>query len=45
VESEIERHIEVCSDCHLVLDAATNTLDRYFTPEQEPETPPVIQAA
>lgn len=45
VESEIERHIEVCSDCHLVLDAAMNTLDRYFTPEPEPEIPPVIQAA
>jgi hypothetical protein len=45
VEGEIERHIEVCSDCHLVLDAAMNTLDRYFTPEQETETPPVIQAA
>jgi anti-sigma factor RsiW len=33
VASEIEHHLETCSDCHLVLDAAVNTLDRYFTPE------------
>jgi len=30
VESEIERHLGECSDCHLVLDAANSTLDRYF---------------
>ena len=30
VEKEIERHLSECSDCHLVLDAANSTLDRYF---------------
>ena len=39
VESEIERHLSECSDCHLVLDAANSTLDRYFgspVPEESP---------
>ena len=30
VQSEIERHLHACSDCRLVLNAATTTLDRYF---------------
>lgn len=34
VEGEIKRHLESCSDCHLVLDAAVNTLDRYFSAER-----------
>jgi hypothetical protein len=34
VESEIKRHLESCSDCHMVLDAAINTLDRYFSAER-----------
>jgi anti-sigma factor RsiW len=34
VESEIERHLEGCSDCHLVFDAAMNTLDRYFSSDR-----------
>ena len=34
VEGEIKRHLESCSDCHLVLDAAINTLDRYFSAER-----------
>jgi hypothetical protein len=38
VESEIKRHLETCSDCHLVLEAAVNTLDRYFTPDRSIET-------
>ncbi len=33
VEGEIKRHLEKCSDCHLVLDAAISTLDRYFSTE------------
>jgi predicted anti-sigma-YlaC factor YlaD len=32
VQVEIERHLHSCSDCRLVLDAATTTLDRYFGP-------------
>jgi hypothetical protein len=34
VEGEIKRHLETCSDCHLVLDAAVNTLERYFNSER-----------
>jgi hypothetical protein len=30
VEVEIERHLSECGDCHLVMDAANSTLDRYF---------------
>lgn len=42
VEREIEAHLRECADCHLVLEAATNTLDRYFgeSPALEPETNP-----
>ena len=45
VETEIRHHLENCSDCHLVLNAAVNTLDRYFTTERTPALAPVIQAA
>ncbi len=45
VETEIQRHLETCLDCHLVLDAAVNTLDRYFTTERASEVEPAIQAA
>jgi len=45
VETEIQRHLETCPDCHLVLNAAVNTLDRYFTPERAPEIASAIQAA
>ena len=34
VEAEIRRHLETCADCHMVLEAAVNTLDRYFNSEQ-----------
>jgi len=34
VEGEIKRHLETCADCHLVLDAAVNTLERYFNTER-----------
>ena len=36
VQSEIERHLLTCSDCKLVLEAATTTLDRYFGPVKVP---------
>jgi len=45
VEIEIQRHLETCSDCHLVLDAAVNTLDRYFSTDRTPEIESAIQAA
>jgi hypothetical protein len=32
VEGEIEKHLRECPDCHVVLEAATTTLDRYFGP-------------
>jgi anti-sigma factor RsiW len=32
VQAEIEGHLTSCPDCHLVLEAATSTLDRYFNP-------------
>ena len=32
VQIEIERHLAACPDCRLVLEAATTTLDRYFSP-------------
>ncbi len=31
VQAEIENHLTTCADCRLVLEAATSTLDRYFT--------------
>ena len=34
VQEEIKRHLETCSDCHMVLEAAVNTLDRYFSAER-----------
>jgi hypothetical protein len=33
VEVEIKRHLQSCPDCHMVLEAAISTLDRYFTSE------------
>jgi predicted anti-sigma-YlaC factor YlaD len=30
VGTEIRKHLEDCPDCRLVLNAANNTLDRYF---------------
>jgi Putative zinc-finger len=45
VEREIQQHLEHCPNCHLVLDAAMNTLDRYFGPEKTPESENASQAA
>jgi anti-sigma factor RsiW len=42
VQTEIERHLDGCADCRLVLEAATTTLDRYFGP---PKTTAASQAA
>jgi anti-sigma factor RsiW len=30
VEREIERHLDRCRDCRLVLEAATKTVDQHF---------------
>jgi Putative zinc-finger len=45
VEDEIKRHLEICSDCHLVLQAAVNTLDRYFSDERTAGTAAGSRAA
>ena len=45
VEVEIKRHLETCSDCHMVLDAAVNTLDRYFRAEPTAEAEAAFRAA
>ncbi len=45
VEVEIKHHLETCSDCHLVLDAAVNTLDRYFSSERVTGADPATRAA
>jgi len=45
VESEIKRHLETCSDCRMVLEAAVNTLDRYFSSERPDSTEPSFRAA
>lgn len=45
VELEIKRHLQTCPDCHMVLEAALNTLDRYFNTERVGATEGAIRAA
>lgn len=45
VEVEIKRHLETCSDCHMVLEAAVNTLDRYFSAERGATSETAFRAA
>jgi hypothetical protein len=45
VASEIREHLEHCGDCHLVMDAAMNTLDRYFNQEPVTGAPAATRAA
>jgi predicted anti-sigma-YlaC factor YlaD len=45
VEVEIAKHLRECSDCHVILDAATTTLDRYFAPAKTVEAGAVTRAA
>jgi putative zinc finger protein len=45
VENEIERHLSQCRDCHLVLDAANTTLDRYFESARQGDAQPVTGIA
>ena len=45
VETEIRRHLETCSDCRLVLEAAVNTLDRYFNADRGDGTADALHAA
>jgi predicted anti-sigma-YlaC factor YlaD len=45
VENEIRRHLDSCSDCRTVLEAAVNTLDRYFNSDRTPGTDSAFRAA
>jgi len=45
VSKDIEDHLTACSNCQLVLRAATSTLDHYFEPVKVLGTNPEIQAA
>jgi predicted anti-sigma-YlaC factor YlaD len=45
VEHEIAEHLAHCSDCRLVLEAATHTLDRYFGSPQDTDTRAASKAA
>lgn len=45
VETEIRRHLEACSDCRLVLEAAVNTLDCYFNSDRAGGNADALHAA
>lgn len=45
VEGEIKHHLETCSDCHIVLEAAVNTLEHYFGSGRTPQPGAASQAA
>ena len=45
VAGEIEKHLSGCPDCHVVLDAAYTTLDRYFGPLRADEAAADTRAA
>ena len=45
VKGEIEKHLQGCPDCHIVLDAANTTLDRYFGPVRTQEAAADTKAA
>jgi hypothetical protein len=45
VSKDIEDHLGVCSNCQVVLKAATSTLDHYFEPVKGLDANSEIQAA
>jgi predicted anti-sigma-YlaC factor YlaD len=45
VSLDIERHLESCSNCQLVLNAATSTLDQYFAAHPDSDSTATPQAA
>ena len=45
VSKDIEQHLGTCSNCQIVLSAATTTLDQYFATITESESPASTQAA
>jgi hypothetical protein len=38
VSKDIEQHLDSCSNCQLVLKAATSTLDQYFERVEGPDS-------
>lgn len=45
VSKDIESHLAGCSNCQLVMNAATSTLDQYFNANRSDGTVPTPQAA
>jgi|GEM_PF-5438841 len=45
VSEDIEQHLGSCSNCQLVLNAATSTLDQYFAAQSDADSPASSQAA
>jgi predicted anti-sigma-YlaC factor YlaD len=45
VSRDIEEHLNSCSNCQLVLKAATSTLDHYFEPAKNPEPAVELRAS
>jgi predicted anti-sigma-YlaC factor YlaD len=45
VAREVENHLNHCKDCHLVLEAATTTLDAYFNTAGSPAGHPDSRVA
>jgi hypothetical protein len=45
VSVEIEKHLNGCANCQLVLDAAKGTLDQYFSADPGADSAEAIQAA
>lgn len=45
VSKDIEAHLEDCSNCRVVLKAATSTLDQYFTLAKASDTSVGVPAA
>jgi predicted anti-sigma-YlaC factor YlaD len=45
VSSDIEAHLNACSNCQLVLKAATSTLDHYFEPAKAPDVSVELRAS
>jgi Putative zinc-finger len=45
VSLELQKHLGGCSNCQLVLDAATSTLEQYFGPNRSAASPEATRAA
>lgn len=45
VSKDIEEHLGTCSNCQLVLTAATSTLDQYFESQASATLPSATEAA